>query len=93
MSESDENRVLYNTVALGIDAERFFETPVGRWIALRADEERIDALADLVDVAPNEPEAIRALQSTIKRAESVRVWIAEAIEAGKNAEATLVQGE
>jgi hypothetical protein len=88
-----EVRELYSAVGLGIDAVAFLKTDIGRYLLNKAEEDRTDALADLVDVDPSNTEQIRALQSIIKRADSFQFWISEAIEAGKNAEATLIQGE
>lgn len=80
---------LYDTVEFGLDVQQFLQSPVGVYLLRRAEEERTDALADLVDVAPDATEAIRALQSTIKRADSLLYWLADAIQSGKNAEAQL----
>jgi hypothetical protein len=87
--DASELRELYATVELGLDVQAFLRTPVGKYLWQRASDERVDALADLVDVSPADTEAVRALQSTIKRADSILFWLNEAIEAGKNAEAQL----
>lgn len=87
--DTPEVRELLQQVELGLDVQQFLRSPVGKYLMQKADEERTDALADLVDCSPADPEAIRALQSTIKRADSIQFWLAEAINAGKNAEAQL----
>lgn len=70
----------------GFDVDQFLRSPIGQYLLRKAAEERIDAIADLVEVAPNDCEAVRALQSTIKRADSLLFWLNDAIQAGKNAE-------
>lgn len=84
-----ELRELYAAVDHRLAVEAFLKTTVGQYIMRRADEERIDALADLVDVDAADTNKIRELQSTVKRADSIQSWLAEAIENGKNAEAQL----
>lgn len=95
MTSADPNEVreLYNAVGLGIDAVAFLKTDIGRYLLRKCDEDRVDAIAELVEVDPTNTERIRALQSIIARAQSFEFWISEAIESGRNAEATLTQGE
>jgi hypothetical protein len=87
--EQSELGEMYRTVEFGLDVEQFLKSPIGRYLLKKAGEERIDALADLVAVSPGDPEQIRALQSIIKRADSLLFWLNDAIQAGKNAEAQL----
>jgi hypothetical protein len=87
-----ETRDLYNAVVLGFDVKAFTKSPVGLYLLSRADEERMDALVGLVDVSPDDAEAIRALQSTVKRADSFQYWLEDAIQSGHNAQAQLVNG-
>lgn len=82
-------RELYAAVGLGLDMAAFVKSDVGRYLLTKAEEERTDALADLVDTSPADPEQIRALQSIIKRADSLLYWIQDAIQSGKNAEMQL----
>jgi hypothetical protein len=87
--EPEEVRELFKTVELGLDVQQFLRSPVGQYLMQKADDERADALADLVDAAPEDAATIRALQSTIKRADSIQFWLTEAVQAGINAEAQL----
>jgi uncharacterized protein YbjQ (UPF0145 family) len=80
---------LLKTVELGLDVTQFLRSPVGQYLMQKADDERADALADLVDASPADAETIRALQSTIKRADSIQYWLRDAVQAGINAEAQL----
>jgi hypothetical protein len=87
--EPAEVRELYQTVGLGLDVAQFLRSPVGKYLMQKADDERADALADLVDASPVDAETIRTLQSTIKRADSIQFWLRDAVQAGINAEAQL----
>lgn len=80
---------LFSTVEFGLDVEQFLRSDIGKYLVRKAAEERIDALADLVEVSPVDAEAVRVLQSIIKRADSFVFWLNDAILAGKNAEAQL----
>lgn len=87
--EAPEVRELLQQVELGLDVQQFLRSPVGKYLLQKADDERTDALAELVEANPEDSEGIRALQSTIKRADSIQFWLIEAVQAGKNAEAQL----
>jgi hypothetical protein len=80
---------MYATVEFGLDVDQFLKSPIGQYLLRKAAEERIDALADLVEVSPADPEQVRALQSVIKRADSLLYWLNDAIQAGRNAESQL----
>lgn len=84
-----ELRELYNAVDTRLAVEAFLRTTVGQYLMRKADEERTDALADLVDVDAADQNRIRELQSQVKRADSIQMWLAEAVENGRNAEAQL----
>lgn len=92
-SDPQEVRELYNLAGLGMDATAFLKSDFGRYILTKVADERADALIDLASIAPTDAEGIRALQSIIRRCDSFEDWIREAIEAGKNAESMLQQGD
>lgn len=73
-------------VALGIDAEAFVLSPLGKYLAARSESERSQAMERLKDVAPDDDQMIRALQFRIRVAEAIPKWLAECIQAGHNAE-------
>lgn len=87
--EGTELGELYKTVDFGLEVAQFLRSPIGQYLLCKAAEERIDALADLVDVAAEDYAAIRNLQSIIKRADSLEFWLKDVIQAGVNAEAQL----
>lgn len=84
-----ELRALYIAVDLQHAAEAFSKTTIGRYVLRKAAEERTDALADLVDVDAADQNRIRELQTTVKRADSIEMWLAQAILDGQHAHAQL----
>lgn len=86
-----ENKDLWDKFEFGQEAKAFLESRVGRRLIKRAEEEREEALKALVNTLPCERnlDAIRELQLTIRRAESIQYWMAEIIMEGSSAEETL----
>ena len=74
------------TVSLGIDAETFVLSPLGKYLIGRAEHEVEQAVEQLKRVAPEDAKVIAALLHHIRVAESVPRWLADAIQAGHNAE-------
>lgn len=76
-------------VSFGIDIEAFLQSKIGRYLIQRAEADLNQALQGLKEVNPFDNEAIRLLQNTAWRAESVQQWLADAIQDGWNAEKIL----
>jgi len=76
-------------VQLGIEVEAFLNSPVGRHLAQRAEDERERALEALAVSDAEDAKAIRELQTRVWRASSISAWLAAAIEASAHAEAEL----
>jgi hypothetical protein len=77
---------LLKTVELGLDAQAFLASSIGKAIAERVEVEVAEAVEDLKAVNPEETQTIRRLQTQIHRAEQVIYWLVEFIDAGHNAE-------
>ena len=88
---ADPREELLREVSIGLQAETFLGSDVGKYLVSRAEGERDAALDELKTVNPNDPEAIMELQAKVWRAESVQTWIAELIQAGWNAEGLIGQ--
>ncbi len=71
---------------LGLDAEQFLNTPLGRYLLDRADEEKEEALADFRKADPGNYAVISDIQNRIWRSEAFSRWLAEAIHIGRHAE-------
>ena len=80
-----EDRELLQRVGLGVEAESFLGSNLGRYLIERAEGERDDAVEDLKEANPDDPKGIRDLQNRIWRAESVQFWLADLINDGRNA--------
>jgi hypothetical protein len=80
---SDE---VLETAVFGVEVERFLsEDRIGRAIVKRAREDMEAAQAELVEVNPGDPSAVRAAQFKYKVAASVIGWLRDIIVEGQNA--------
>ena len=77
-------------IAMGMDAARFLDSSVGRYLVMRSEQKVMEALEGMKTVDPEDARAVRALQNEIKVGEAVQYWIAEAINEGFNAEQAFV---
>lgn len=77
-------------VALGISAENFVGSPLGRYIVLRAEKEREAALEELVAADPHATTVVQNLQNRVRVIDMVQQWIADAIVEGQAQERALV---
>ena len=81
---------LYQDVDLGMQAESFLDSPVGKYLIARAEGEVEAAVEELKTVDCTDAKAIQTLQNKVYRAESIQYWLAEAIPAGLNAHDELI---
>jgi len=94
MSGEHEELDQFVTIArLGIDAETFIRTPLGRFLEGKARAEEADALIALVDADPEDVKANRELRNQIHVARMFLSWINDAIEAGQQAHRQLQEME
>lgn len=92
MSEG-EHRIppdIRQVIAMGMDAARFLDSTVGRYLVMRSEQKVLEALEGMKTVDPEDAKAVRALQTEIKVGEAIQYWIAEAINEGANAEQAFV---
>lgn len=81
-----EQHALLAAVALGLDAEQFMNSPLGRYLVDRIESEVYAALSELKQVDAEDPRHIRDLQNRVYRAEKILTWLDEVIQEGRNAE-------
>lgn len=86
-------RELFGAVELGLDARKFLESRLGKHIAQRALDEMYAATQALAEVDPFDHKAIVQAQLTHRVASAALSWLAQAIEAGAQAESTLMAME
>ncbi len=87
------NEVLWAEAVLGKDAEEFLRTDLGRYLVGRASQEEQEAIDKLASVASWRRNRIRELQNEIWRARSVKGWLAEIVQTGKQAEMQLEEAQ
>jgi len=86
---NDDNSDLLNKATIGMDAETFLGTNLGRKLVERAAAHADEATEKLKKCSPIDAAMIRDLQNEIWKAESFKDWIAEIIQEGWNAEQEL----
>lgn len=92
MSDSHE-KVLVATASLGVEAEVFLASDLGRYLLGRAEKELEDARTRLETASPLDTETLRVLQDQAWRARSFRQWLGELVSDGKAAHGQLEQEE
>ena len=78
---------LLQQIDLGFQAESFLQSDLGRYLIARAEAEIEAAVEKLKRIDPENSALIRAEQHKIHVAEDIQYWLAEAIQAGYNAQA------
>lgn len=84
---------LLKEVEIGLEAERFLGTELGKRLIEKAEQEIATAVESLKIIKPTDAEAITELQNAVWRAESFQYWLAELIQGGRNAEEMLIRGD
>jgi hypothetical protein len=80
-------------IALGLDAEKFIATDLGRYMLQRAEGNVEEAVEALKAVNPENAKEVRDLQNIIMVNEYFLYWLADAVTQGKAAEEILNQQE
>ena len=82
---SDHERELFEKASIGIAAQDFLNSPLGRYIRKRAIDDRQDAMEKLAEADPAETCRITKYQADAKIAISVLEWLSDAINEGNQA--------
>ena len=90
VDEPGAKRELFTAVELGLDARQFLDSPIGHYVAKRALDEMYAATQALAEVDPFDRRAIVKHQTDHRVASAALSWIAQAVEAGTQAETTLL---
>ena len=90
MTEAND---LLSIAKMGVDAESFLQTPLGRFLMKKAKDEEAAALAELVDADPEDVKENREIRNRIHVVKMFRQWMTEAIEVGHAAHMHLKQLE
>lgn len=83
-----DNQII-KSIDFGFEVEAFLQSNIGKYLIGRAEEEVEAAVESLKSVDPENPKEIRGLQHKISVAENIQYWLADAIQAGHNAQEQL----
>lgn len=83
---TDQQRELLAEVDMGLAAEQFLRSKLGKYMVARAAHEAETAIDKLKIIDPNDVNGVRALQNDIWRGDSFATWITDLIRGGKTAE-------
>jgi len=79
MNELDET---VSIVKLGIEAERFLNSDLGKYLVERAEHEREAAVKEFKQCDVTDPKAVRKIQDAILFPDKFVAWLTEAIQVG-----------
>jgi hypothetical protein len=83
MQSDNHDDLLVAEARLGVEAEGFLSSDLGRYLLGRAELEERDALEELTRVDPDDAKAVRAAQGRLYLARAVPGWIRDAIQNGR----------
>jgi hypothetical protein len=87
--EYDQVQALMQVKELGLEAEKFLNTRLARFIIDRIDDETETALQELVKTSPHDPQEIQKLQNKVQMGSLMKEWFEQAVQDGINAEQAL----
>lgn len=70
---------------MGIDAESFIRTPLGKFLIRKADNEIAAATEELIETEPIDIKAATEIRNRIHVARMFKVWLGDAIAIGHSA--------
>lgn len=86
---SDDDTPLFQAARLGVLADSFLRSDLGRKIAEKADREIQDCMEALLDIDPDDAKTVRAIQFKAAVARSAVAYLVEIVQEGRAAEAEL----
>ncbi len=92
-NELDEKDVLVYQGQLGLQVEAFLNSDVGAYLIARSEQESHSLMEKLKKADPSDCVGIIRIQEAIKRSESFKEWLVEAVENGLKATEVLQQRE
>lgn len=88
-----ESEILLDVAVLGEQVDQFLKSDVGRYLVEQAESEYEAGIESLKNCDPQDANGIIAAQTVIKRAESIKDWLMEAVRAGLRAKMILEDRE
>jgi hypothetical protein len=88
-----ETEVLVDVAVLGEQVDQFLKSHIGRYMVAKAEAEYDAGIESLKNCDPYDPIGISAAMNVVKRAESIKEWLVEAVGAGLRAQMILEDRE
>lgn len=93
LGEQEYIHALKSRIELGMDAQAFLKSELGRYLLQRSDQDVVEGLRDLRAADPTDTRAVIAAQTKCDVAERWLKWFIDAINTGKNAETNFINTE
>lgn len=93
MATNQDEDMMLQLAVLGVEAERFMASKLGRHLAAEADRDEQDALALLIDADPDDVKTNRDLRNRIHIVRMALNWIQATISVGQAAHIQLQEME
>lgn len=90
---SDEQKTVMRRVQLGIEAEAFKRTPLGRYLQDRADHERDALIVKLIDADPDDVKTNTDVRNALHVVDMIEDWIDEVLSSAVAAQQQLNEME
>lgn len=88
---SEDVKALQQQIDFGFQVEAFLHSEIGQYLIRRAEMQIDGAVEQLKRCDPEDAKQIRSIQNQIQVAEDLQYWLAEAIQAGVNAQSEFVE--
>jgi len=93
MKEPSESEILLDVAVLGEQVDQFLKSDIGKYLIDQAESEYEAGIESLKNCDPYDPKAINAALAVVKRAESIKSWLMQAVSAGLKARMILEDRE
>lgn len=100
MPDNNQNKPELRQVGLGLDAEAFMDSDLGRDFLSVVSDRAVEAMNQLKNIKAGDftsleqyARAVLDLQNEVQRAETFEEWMVEVVETGRNTEENLIAQE
>lgn len=91
MSNNPEMQQINAQISFGLDVEQFMQSPIGKYLTERANDDIESALESLKTVDPTDAKAVQSLQNEVHRSEMFLLWMGQAVTEGENASRAFIE--
>jgi hypothetical protein len=79
MEDTDDKVMLLRRAAFGKQVEEFWSSDIGNYLLNRLDSEVVEAFGEIKVCDPKDGKTVQHIQNKIYRAESIKVWLTDAV--------------